>query len=44
MVARTLGYDIAVVRPESESRSMYEHLGFETLTQPSIGFLIGSES
>jgi GNAT superfamily N-acetyltransferase len=44
MVARTLGYDVAVVRPERESRSMYEHLGFETLTQPSIGFLIGSES
>jgi GNAT superfamily N-acetyltransferase len=38
LVARTLGYDTGVVRPPSESRSMFEHLGFEAVPQPSIGY------
>ncbi len=40
MVARTLGYDVAVVRPVPETQSMLEHLGFETVPEPSIGFRI----
>src|SRR5690606_37240641 len=40
MVARTLGYDVAVARPVPETRSMLEHLGFETVPKPSIGFRI----
>lgn len=41
MVARTLGYDVAVVHPAKETRAMFEHLGFETVPQPSIGYRIG---
>lgn len=41
LVARTLGYDVGVVRPPGESRSMFEHLGFESVPQPSIGYRIG---
>jgi GNAT superfamily N-acetyltransferase len=40
LVARTLGYDTGVVRPPSDSRLMFEHLGFEAVAQPSIGYLI----
>jgi GNAT superfamily N-acetyltransferase len=40
LVARTLGYDVGVVRPPSESRLMFEHLGFESVPQPSIGYRI----
>lgn len=41
LVARTLGYDVGVVRPSPETQSMLGHLGFETVPQPSIGFRIG---
>lgn len=40
LVARTLGYDTGVVRPPSDSRLMFEHLGFEAVRQPSIGYRI----
>lgn len=41
MVARTLGYDVGVVRPSAETQSMLEHLGFEVVPQPAIGYRIG---
>jgi len=41
LVARTHGYDTGVVRPPPESRIMFEHLGFEAVTQPSLGYRIG---
>lgn len=40
MVARALGYDVGVVRPAPETERMFEHLGFETAPEPSIGFRI----
>lgn len=40
LVARTLGYDTGVVRPPSDSRLMFEHLGFEAAAHPSIGYRI----
>jgi ribosomal protein S18 acetylase RimI-like enzyme len=40
LVARTTGYDTGVVQPPSESRVMFEHLGFEPVPQPSIGYRI----
>ena len=42
LVARTLGYEIGVVRPPADSVLMYEHLGFERLTMPVMGYAIGS--
>lgn len=42
LVARTLGYDIGVVRPPADSLVMYEHLGFETLAPSTLGFVIGT--
>lgn len=41
MVARTLGYDVGVVRPAAETQTMLGHLGFETVPAPSIGYRIG---
>jgi GNAT superfamily N-acetyltransferase len=41
LVARTLGYDLGVVRPPDDSLLMYEHLGFERLTMPVFGYQIG---
>jgi GNAT superfamily N-acetyltransferase len=40
LVARTLGYDVGVVRPSPDSRLMFEHLGFEAVPRPSIGYRI----
>jgi GNAT superfamily N-acetyltransferase len=40
LVARTLGYDTGLVRPTSESRVMFEHLGFESSPRPSVGYRI----
>lgn len=41
LVARTLGYEIGVVRPPADSILMYEHLGFERLEMPVQGYSIG---
>jgi GNAT superfamily N-acetyltransferase len=41
MVARTMGYDVGVIRPTAETKSMLEHLGFETVPAPSTGYRIG---
>lgn len=41
LVARTLGFDIGVVRPPADSILMYEHLGFERLTPPVSSYEIG---
>lgn len=40
LVARTLGYDVGVVNPPSDTRLMFEHLGFEAVPQPSVGYRI----
>jgi GNAT superfamily N-acetyltransferase len=40
LVARTLGYDAGVVRPPGDTRLMFEHLGFEAVPQPSLGYRI----
>jgi GNAT superfamily N-acetyltransferase len=42
LVARTLGYDLAVVRPPADSQTMYEHLGFEGRPPLSLGYVIGA--
>lgn len=42
LVARTLGYDIGVVRPPADSRVMYEHLGFMTLPPSGLAYAIGT--
>jgi GNAT superfamily N-acetyltransferase len=41
LVARTLGFDVGVVRPPQDSRIMYEHLGFEDLISSALGYVIG---
>jgi ribosomal protein S18 acetylase RimI-like enzyme len=40
LVARTMGYDVGVVRSLADNRLMFEHLGFEASPQPSIGYRI----
>jgi GNAT superfamily N-acetyltransferase len=42
LVARTLGYDVGVVRPPADSQVMYEHLGFETQPASALGYIIGT--
>jgi GNAT superfamily N-acetyltransferase len=42
LVARTLGYDVGVVRPPADSRVMYEHLGFHALEPSAAGYVIGT--
>lgn len=42
LVARTLGYDIGVVRPPADSRAMYAHLGFTALPPSSLAYVIGA--
>lgn len=44
LVARTLGYDVGVVRPSPDSVLMYEHLGFERLASPVNGYWIGADT
>ena len=44
LVARTLGYDVGVVRPPADSRVMYEHLGFNALPPSAAGYVIGTAS
>ncbi|MEO8483912.1 MAG: GNAT family N-acetyltransferase [Acidobacteriota bacterium] len=43
LVARTLGYDIGVVRPPIDSQVMYTHLGFAPLQPAGSAYLIGSD-
>jgi GNAT superfamily N-acetyltransferase len=40
LVARTLGYDVGVVRPPADSILMYEHLGFGPITSPVSGYAL----
>jgi GNAT superfamily N-acetyltransferase len=40
LVARTLGYDVGVVRPPADSVLMYEHLGFHRIGAPVLGYAI----
>jgi GNAT superfamily N-acetyltransferase len=42
LVARTLGYDIGVVRPPADSQAMYAHLGFSALPPSGLAYAIGS--
>lgn len=40
LVARTIGYDVGVVRPPADSVLMYEHLGFDRITAPVLGYAL----
>jgi len=40
LVARTLGYEVGVVEPGDDTRLMFEHLGFDIVPHPSIGYRI----
>jgi GNAT superfamily N-acetyltransferase len=42
LVARTLGYDIGVVRPPADSQAMYAHLGFTALASSGTAYMIGT--
>jgi len=42
LVARTLGYDVGLVRPPADAEAMYTHLGFSALTPSSAGYIIGT--
>lgn len=42
LVARTLGYDIGVVRPPADSQVMYTHLGFTTVPPAGTAYAIGA--
>jgi GNAT superfamily N-acetyltransferase len=40
LVARTLGYDVGVVRPPADSQAMYAHLGFSALPPSGVAYAI----
>jgi len=42
LVARTLGFDIGVVRPPADSQAMYAHLGFTTVPPAGLAYTIGT--